>query len=521
MSRNRKLLAADDCLVQAALEEVKRRVKPLSPQEKLSAMRDLAAELLERRTPFADRIPLLRAQTESLGLTLRDQELQRLLWDARRAADGSDQLLNPGEHVNLAPTSWIWEGIIMPAAVNLVVGLPKIGKTSLMLAMIAAWHRGETTFLGRRLIGPCPPVLIVGTDQPQSDWGRMLLEVGLLGPDGVIQAPLVGLAHAGRPLHLSQEGIERISSYAAVHSGLFIFLDSIAAVTGPLGVKEQDADFAEPLRDLAEAIEPYNTTLLAIHHAGKARFGLGASLASRGTTALPAAVSQVISLAPMLSGNPGSSPDRRITVKTEGRGGLPQHLLIERRESGWISHGSAESVALAQYLMEQEGKLNDRQADALDLVRQQWAGGQAMDARTLAAEMDLGQNGERIALRILDQLKRRGLLDTSLEAASQGRSRRFWPISSPIPGVATSSSPGDSCSLSNVSGVSDPCQDQTSSALAAAEGEDTSDRKDTLSVSPRDAARAFSPPTGVLIGSGSDAFDDEDDPAWGPRSVAS
>lgn len=521
MSRKSKLLAASDCLVKAALEEAKRQAKPLTPQAKLSVMRGFAAELLEQQAPFADRIPLLRAQTELLGLTLRDQELQRLVWDARRAADGSDQLLTPGESVNLAPTSWLWEGIIMPAAVNLLVGLPKIGKTSLILAMIAAWHRGEPTFLGRPLIGPCPPVLIVGTDQPQSDWGRMLLEVGLLGPDGVIQAPLVGLAHAGRPLHLSPEGIERIGSYAVAHPGLFVLLDSIAAVTGPLGVKEQDADFAEPLRDLSEAIEPYDTTLLAIHHAGKARVTQGASLASRGTTALPAAVSQVISLAPMLSGNPASSSDRRITLKTEGRGGLPQHLLIERRETGWISHGSAESVAMAQYLMEQEGKLNDRQADALDLVRQQWAGGQAMDARALAAEMELGQNGERIAFRILNQLKRRGLLDTSLEAGSQGRSRRFWPISAPIPGAASPSSPGDSFSLSNVSGVSDPCPDQTSSAPATAEGEDTSDRKDKLRVSPRDAAWAFSPPTRVLIGSGSDAFDDEDDPAWGPRLIAS
>lgn len=450
----------------------------LSPQQKLTALRELAAAMLKQSTPFADRVPLLRARAEALHLTLRDQELLRLLWDARRAATGADQLLVPGSRIDFTQTSWIWEGIIMPAAANLLVGLPKTGKTALMLAMLGAWHRGEPSFLGLPLFGSCPPILIVGTDQPQSDWGRMLLEVGLIAPDGVIQAPLVGLAHAGRPLHLSPEGIERIASYAAAHPGLFVLLDSLAAAIGPLGLKEKDEDFAEPVRDLMEALEPHGATLLAIHHSGKDRAGDRASLASRGTTALPAAVSQNISLAPMPAGNPAAPPDRRVTLKTEGRGGLPQHLLIERTAEGWISHGSAESVALAQHLQELEEKLSDRQAEALELVRQQWASGQRMEARGLAAAMDLGRDGDRIARRTLDQLVRRGLLQSAVEVGLQGRNKLFWPIGADTPEEEGTPSRGDTYSLSEVSEPSYPLPGQIAPSPTSEQRKDTSDRKD-------------------------------------------
>ncbi|MFM8525182.1 MAG: AAA family ATPase, partial [Cyanobacteriota bacterium] len=437
----------------------------LSPAQKLASLRELAAELLEQKAAFSDRVPLLRAKAEDLDLTLRDDELRRLIWDARRAASGANELLGPGAVLDLTPARWIWEGVIMPAALNLLIALPKVGKTSLVLAMLAAWHRGEPTFLGLPLVGTCPPVLIVGTDQPQSDWGRMLLEVGLIEADGVIRAPLIGLAHAGRPLHLSQEGIERIAAYAAAHPGLFVLIDSIAAVTGPLGIDENTAELAEPIRDLMEAVEPYGATVLAIHHASKGRAGESPTLASRGSTALPAVASQIVNLARMASGNPGATPDRRIVVKTDGRAGEPQHLLIERTADGWISHGTAESVALAQHLQKVEEDLNDRQADLLELVRERWASGERTDANAVAAAMDLGKHGSDVALRTLKQVARKGLIQSVREVGAQGRTTWFWPIGSDTQRKVPTPSRGGLSDVSEVSEVSDPFQDQMASPL--------------------------------------------------------
>jgi hypothetical protein len=340
--------------------------------------------------------------------------------------------------------------------------------------------------------------LIVGTDQPQSDWGRMMLEVGLIGSDGVIQAPVVGLAHAGRPLHLSPEGIERIETYAAAHPGLFVLVDSLAAAIGPLGLKEKDEDFAEPIRDLMEALEPHGATLLAVHHSGKERAGDRASLASRGTTALPAAVSQNISLAPMPAGNPAGPPDRRVTLKTEGRGGLPQHLLIERTTEGWISHGSAESVALAQHLQELEEKLSDRQAEALEVVRHQWMSGGRMEAKGLAIALALEKDGDRIARRTLDQLVRRGLLQSAMEVGLQGRTKWFWPVDTPTC--------GDTYTLSEVSEPSYPLSDQIVPPSTTKKTKDTSDRKDRQKPITRKDCPDVSAPATANLASAPDRF---------------
>jgi hypothetical protein len=139
---------------------------------------------------------------------------------------------------------------------------------------------------------------------------------------------------------------------------------------------------------------------------------------------------------------PAGPPDRRVVLKTEGRGGLPQQLLIERTEDGWISHGSAESVATAQALQEAEDALSDRQADALEVVRERWAKGQQRtDPRALADALKFDGDAQRKARSTLDQLARRGLLLRTIESGLQGRIKWFWPAGSePSRGVLSSGS---------------------------------------------------------------------------------
>ena len=424
----------------------------LTDAQKIQLLRAMASKLLEEKIPFADRLPLLRARAGDLGITLRDHELNRMIRDARRAAAGAVDGLGPGDLINLSPTPWHWEGVLMPEVLNLLVALPKVGKTSLILAMLAAWHRGVGSFLGLPLYGPCPPVLIIGTDQPDNDWARMLQEVGLL-PDKKVSAPIVRLFHRGSPLHLSPEGIEAIAAYAASHPKLFVLLDSIAALTSPLGLDENSAEIVEPINDLMEALEPHGATVVAIHHASKGRSGESATLASRGSTALPAAASQIISLGRVATGRPGEPQDRRLVLKTEGRAGMPQHLLIERTEEGWISHGSADAVALVQRMQEVEEKLNERQAETLELVRERWSKGERTQTKALVEALGLkGEGADRIARRTLDSLVRKGCLLSATEATLQGRIKQWWPVEgdrTPSRGV-----------LSEVSEVSDPLQDQ-------------------------------------------------------------
>jgi hypothetical protein len=195
-----------------------RRQQPSAPkqadlcaQKKIATLRVYAGVLIESTTGHGDRIPLMRARARDLDISLRDGELQRLLWDAHRATTGAAELLTQADEIDLTPTPWCWDGIVIAGSLNLMVSLPKIGKTSLLLAWIAAWHRGDLHFLERELVGPCPPVLIVGTDQPKADWARMMRPLGLVrtneaGTRGRLQPPIIGLPMLANPSTWIQKG---------------------------------------------------------------------------------------------------------------------------------------------------------------------------------------------------------------------------------------------------------------------------------------------------------------------------
>ena len=106
---------------------------------------------------------------------------------------------------------------------NLLVALPKQGKTSLLISLIAAWKRGLTfsclpqTLLDRELVGPCPKVLIISTDQGLIAWDAMLKPAGLMTDDNVLVDPIIGLAHAGNPMHLDPEDIDAIAEEVKQH----------------------------------------------------------------------------------------------------------------------------------------------------------------------------------------------------------------------------------------------------------------------------------------------------------------
>ncbi len=408
------------------------KAHPKTTQCCLDNLRHYAGEVISAESRHGDRIPLLRARAQELELTLRDGELNRILWDARRQANGTAEPITQADEIDLSPTPWCWDGLIIGGTLNLLVSLPKVGKTSFLLAWIAAWHRGQMAFLDRALIGSCPPVLIVGTDQPMADWGRMMQPLELLSSTsrtrGKIQPPIVALFHAGRPLHLDPEGIERIASFAREHPELLIVVDSLAACMRPLGIAEESADFAGPIGDLMEAVEPFGATVVAIHHSNKGRASESATMASSGSTALPAVASQIIKLSRLANGQPCAT-DRRLVIETEGRGGMPLRLLIERTEAGdWISHGDAEAVTQAQHFAEQEDTLNDAQRDALEALRELCDAQEWVTAAQVADHLGMTRkDADRTIRRRLDSITRRGLLVSEKVSTLHAQQKRYRP----------------------------------------------------------------------------------------------
>jgi hypothetical protein len=406
-----------------------------STAERLAQLDAFADQLLNESStiPVGDRLIHLRHQADELNLNLRDGDLQRRMWSARRRKAGAVEMFAPGMVGAAEAEAWAWEGIVMAGDTNLIAALPKVGKTSLVLDAIARWHRGDGEHLGRRFHGPCLPVIIAGTDMPRRRWFALMERFGLaeqVAPGRwqlPIDGPIRGLYSQESPVHLDSDGINRLAEDAAKHPGALIIVDSYAKCCQSLGLKEASSDYAGPLGDLQEAVSPHGATLVVIHHSGHGRTGEGAVAACRGTSALPAAVSQVVALSWLNKGR--GSADRRVVLQTEGRGGEPLQLLIEQEDNGWSSHGEATEIFEEQRRAEAEDELHDRQAAACDLVRERWENGRhRTTSNDLIEALELrGSSAAPIARRTLKQLERRGLVESIKESTGSGQVVWFWP----------------------------------------------------------------------------------------------
>lgn len=499
----------------------------ITASQKLQALQQQAIKLQADKVPFADRLPTLRHHAKQLELPMRDPELIGMLTAARRRRHGTDGLLGPGARLDLTPEPWACGGLILRGCLNLLVALPKQGKTSLIVALIAAWHHGAGSFLDRPLQGPCPPVLLIGTDQGQADWGRLLQPAGLVDEQGTILPPIIGLAHAGHPVHLDPEGTDLIADYAQRHPGLFVLIDSLAACIAPLGLKEESPEVAMPVAELMELLEPHGATVVLIHHASKGRADEGATSASRGSTALPALASQILKLGPATPNNPR---DNRRVLTTEGRGGSPQSLVIEREGSGWVVHGGIETLEREQDQAETIRKLSDRQVDCLELVQERWQEDfQRTTANDVAAGLAIkGKDAQTMAGRTLKQLERKGLIE-AIRHPDEFGCRGAYAFSPTTDTKPTRSRGGKENTVGCVGSVGSDalaCEDPERNDSLNPRSHPTADTFDANNGSPtRGAAKptevgrtlvdAFLVP--LAVGSGADAFADGDDPAWGPR----
>ena len=365
-----------------------------------------------------DRIVYLRDKAKNLGLNLRDSEIRAKIWEGRKRSKGLVTMLAPDMEINAPQEVWLVEDLIMKSDTNLLIASPKVGKTTLVVDLIGKWSRGvEDSYLGKKFIGKCPPVFIVGTDMPRSRWLPLLNRFGLaerIGKDKwKLLNPIVGLFTQNESLHLDDSGLSRIGELVSKHEGCLLLIDSYSKVVAPLGVKEADASFAGPIGDLQEVVAPFGVTTIVIHHSGKQSLGSGAVMASRGSTALPAAVSQVVNL--KWFNRDENRQDKRILLETEGRG-MSLEAIILQTQYGFETEGNATDVIEKQKEKEKIARLQDSQAEVFEEVKdrrpQEVTSGDIKNALRI---------GDRSALRSLRALERKGLLISETRRTDKGR----------------------------------------------------------------------------------------------------
>jgi hypothetical protein len=352
---------------------------------------------------------------------------------ARKRLRGSSDGIDPSMEVEIQQELWAWQDLIRLGCLNIVVALQKVGKTALLLQMVRLWSAGTGSFLGSALIGPCPPVIIVGTDMSLSDWGPMLVAAGLMESTTSgrwrLLPPIVRLYSREDALHLDEPGLERLARECEANPGAFLLVDCYAAVTSSLGIDEFKPAAAEPIHGLCEAVEPYRVTTALIHHASKSRSGERASNASRGSNALTAVASQLVSL----KWHSDDQADQRVDLCTEGRGGRPHQIVIEQVDRcSWLLHGDCAEIRRKERRTQAEARLSDRQRKALEEARDLWeTSRQEIDSvrlRDLLPAEYHQSDGRRAAAATLEQLRRKDLLlDRSISTPDRGKVNLYRP----------------------------------------------------------------------------------------------
>ena len=307
------------------------------------------------------------------GEKLRPSHTAQIVRDAALALRPKSEGLKEGDEIDTTEAEWLWDGMVMKGQFNLVVGAPKVGKSALITAMIGALARGDSELLGRPLAEECPPVILLGTDQPYSMWAQLLNREDLL-QDRKLQWPIKRLMAAGDGLVLDDEGLQRIQQMAEEHPGALIVLDSYDSLAGPLGVEEASALFARPARLLIERLAPSKATFVVLHHTNKSVSGGSAISASRGSNALPAAASWCLLLNWLKAVPEGmTQTDFRVMATGQGRARGSQmlcQLTGDGAECHWEAMGDPKEVITTEKTLEAEMNIGEgRQADALDYLR--------------------------------------------------------------------------------------------------------------------------------------------------------
>ena len=416
----------------------------LEPEEKLKALKDAFSQDLEKPKTFEillldldeeidkffladsvikpqDRYIYIREFCKKNNLKLTESEIRNKIWQGRKRAQGAVEGYDPHTPLTVPKEVWAWDGIWMSCDQNLLVSLPKCGKTTLVVDAIAHWHRGESEFLGQKFIGKCPQVIIVGTDMSLARWSPLLCRFGLaekVGNSDKVQLldPIVKLFTSDNPIHLDKEGLDKLVELASKNVGALWLFDSYTKLVSPLGLQESSNEISYPMADLNEYLSPYQATQVIIHHSGRAK-GASPVLASRGSTALTAAVSQIISL--KWFRREEDRNDKRILIETEGRA-EDVALLILQEQNGFILDGRAEDEIAKQSIREKILNLTNNQADVLEILT--LSSKEGKELTTSEIKEQLGFTTQKAAMRACRALVR---LKLAIERVSSNESGKI------------------------------------------------------------------------------------------------
>ena len=391
----------------------------------------IAEKLIEQNVPVLKRPTVIRNQALSKKLSLRDKDVFLILNKARNNKRDAEEGEVPDVEFDIKEEKWLWNNLIAEGTLNLVVSMPKVGKSSLISAFLGALTSGNTEFLGQELVGGVRSIHICGTDQPLGDWMQILIPVGLAAKTskgkGVILSPLKKLWHKGKPIYLTEDNIQKLEEIAKAEPNSIFVLDAFATLLSGTGLDENHAECVEPVRMLFEALAPTGATIILLHHEGSTNSHRRASEASRGTNALPAEASQIIQLNWL---SPDNKNDNRISISTQGRNSRPVDMVIEQVDRAmWVHHGNTQQIEEELKIEKIISGLTERQQDVYQIIEEHKI--DFITPTQLALKVQFSEKDKTnldLCRRTLDQLVKKMLLEVKQYPTDKAVENRYMKL---------------------------------------------------------------------------------------------
>jgi Fe2+ or Zn2+ uptake regulation protein len=396
---------------------------PLTFEQQWELLELHAAEVACSDWPVMKGIAAMSRKASELDIPrLGQRQIEQLLEQAQRRIRAKDEPVLGGGVFTIKATPWAVEGIFRHG-LNLLTGQSGAGKSRLVAACMAAWLRGDQTWLQRKLQGDDPRhrhALIIGTDQNLEDWHLTLGPVGLttkLSDTEVQVHDRLTIYSLETGIQLDADGLNTIRRWVDAHPGGMVLVDSLAQCLPP-GVDEDKSSAARPVHQLQEVLG--DAWAILTHHSRKGagkegNLGVGAG---RGSGAIDAAVSRVVGLGLTYKMENGQmvaqeSDPRRELLSTK-RGGKTEHLIVSSDASGfWDVHGTAEALKAQERQHRALSNLTEAQSDVLGAVE---AGDGWVTPRDVVGHLgeEYESTGSRAALirKVLKRLEVLGMIES-------------------------------------------------------------------------------------------------------------
>jgi hypothetical protein len=382
-----------------------RKARRMSHSKAMACLeRCVEVQAKRERNSLRRRARLLKA-AKDLGLAafINRQEIAQKVLEAkaRCGGEGFKPLTAADRAAMQKPVvRWLMPGLLPAGDMSIIGGRPKVGKTRLAVAMVAAVLRGES-FLSFSAPTTAPPVLLVTDDQSDGDTADMLTALDLWQHPRLIWS---------RSFRLTETDLQALLDTMNANPGSLVVLDSLRSIGRALQHGENDPEIGATLYDLKQAVIEAGGTLLLIHHCNKAADLFGTEALS-GHNAIAGAANTVLTMhyLPGENGQPNKSSTERRLFR-EARSGEGFDLVVGRdrntfRKVATVDQWQQQAKEAKQASrVERVTPLQQQIKEALDAVPEAW-----MTRRQVCEAIDVkwsnrGRNTE--ARRVGDALQR-------------------------------------------------------------------------------------------------------------------